>query len=201
MVWFIIACVVYVNVTCSLTQLLGFCVVIYLIIGSGLKAWSDWFNRNQFAAISLQDFLVSSLPMLYCRCSLNNKLCFVFFSFYPQAFIEMQNLAEATAMVNFNNHSVANIRGKQVFVQYSKHTELKTDQAHPHKVRQVSHSALNGYPSMPYSSPSMQLCKEKDLDIGCYNYVGVVDCRQTTKLQILDQNHHSFSSKPNLWCY
>ena len=55
----------------------------------------------------------------------------------------MQNLSEATAMVNFHNHSQANIRGRQVFVQYSKHTELKTDQAHPHKVGSTSHTALH----------------------------------------------------------
>ncbi|XP_066145960.1 polypyrimidine tract-binding protein 2 isoform X3 [Euwallacea fornicatus] len=47
-----------------------------------------------------------------------------------QAFLEMGDEASATSMVSYFGGSVAQLRGRSVYVQYSNHKELKTDQTH-----------------------------------------------------------------------
>uniref|UniRef100_A0AAR5PQ16 RRM domain-containing protein n=1 Tax=Dendroctonus ponderosae TaxID=77166 RepID=A0AAR5PQ16_DENPD len=47
-----------------------------------------------------------------------------------QAFLEMGDEAAATSMVSYFGGSVAQLRGRSVYVQYSNHKELKTDQTH-----------------------------------------------------------------------
>lgn len=47
-----------------------------------------------------------------------------------QAFLEMGDEASATAMVNYFSSCMAQLRGRAVYVQYSNHKELKTDQTH-----------------------------------------------------------------------
>ncbi|XP_070563750.1 polypyrimidine tract-binding protein 1-like isoform X6 [Ptychodera flava] len=46
-----------------------------------------------------------------------------------QAFLEMENETAATTMVNYYSHVTANVRGKPVYVQFSNHKELKTENA------------------------------------------------------------------------
>nr|XP_006815130.1 PREDICTED: polypyrimidine tract-binding protein 1-like isoform X2 [Saccoglossus kowalevskii] len=46
-----------------------------------------------------------------------------------QAFLEMENETAATTMVNYYSHVTANIRGRPVYVQFSNHKELKTENA------------------------------------------------------------------------
>lgn len=48
-----------------------------------------------------------------------------------QAFLEMNDEMSATTMVNYFQTCPANLRGKQVYVQFSNHKELKTDSTHP----------------------------------------------------------------------
>ncbi|XP_022242064.1 polypyrimidine tract-binding protein 1-like isoform X1 [Limulus polyphemus] len=49
-----------------------------------------------------------------------------------QAFLEMADETAATSMVNYyNNSGTPIIRGRTVYVQFSNHKELKTDNAHP----------------------------------------------------------------------
>jgi polypyrimidine tract-binding protein 1 len=47
-----------------------------------------------------------------------------------QAFLEMADELAATSMVTFFNASPPTIRGRTVYVQFSNHRELKTDQNH-----------------------------------------------------------------------
>lgn len=48
-----------------------------------------------------------------------------------QAFLEMNDEMSATTMVNYFQSCPANLRGKQVYVQFSNHKQLKTDSQHP----------------------------------------------------------------------
>ena len=52
-----------------------------------------------------------------------------------QAFLEFEDESVASTFVNYYTKMPCQIRGKQVYVQYSKHNELKTDQAHSFQVR------------------------------------------------------------------
>ncbi|XP_028129994.1 polypyrimidine tract-binding protein 2 isoform X1 [Diabrotica virgifera virgifera] len=47
-----------------------------------------------------------------------------------QAFLEMGDEQSATTMVNYFSNCIAQLRGRAVYVQYSNHKELKTDQTH-----------------------------------------------------------------------
>lgn len=47
-----------------------------------------------------------------------------------QAFLEMGDEVSATTMVNYFSTCMAQLRGRAVYVQYSNHKELKTDQTH-----------------------------------------------------------------------
>ncbi|KAL1498338.1 hypothetical protein ABEB36_009151 [Hypothenemus hampei] len=51
-----------------------------------------------------------------------------------QAFLEMGDEAAATSMVSYFGGSVAQLRGRSVYVQYSNHKELKTDQTHSNAI-------------------------------------------------------------------
>ncbi|XP_066940870.1 polypyrimidine tract-binding protein 1 isoform X35 [Macrobrachium rosenbergii] len=47
-----------------------------------------------------------------------------------QAFLEMSDEVSATTMVNYFTNCTAQLRGRAVYVQFSNHKELKTDQTH-----------------------------------------------------------------------
>lgn len=47
-----------------------------------------------------------------------------------QAFLEMEDESSASAMVNYFTNCVAQLRERSVYVQFSNHKELKTDQTH-----------------------------------------------------------------------
>ena len=47
-----------------------------------------------------------------------------------QAFLEMEEEPSAIAMVNYFTNCVAQLRERSVYVQFSNHTSLKTDQTH-----------------------------------------------------------------------
>ena len=47
-----------------------------------------------------------------------------------QAFLEMEEEPSAIAMVNYFTNCAATLRERSVYVQYSNHRELKTDQTH-----------------------------------------------------------------------
>lgn len=51
-------------------------------------------------------------------------------SFLLQAFLEMGDENAAATMVNYYATGVAQLRGRAVYVQFSNHRELKTDQTH-----------------------------------------------------------------------
>lgn len=52
-----------------------------------------------------------------------------------QAFLEMADEISATAMVSVFNTTPPTVRGRTVYVQFSNHRELKTDQNHSITVR------------------------------------------------------------------
>ena len=57
-----------------------------------------------------------------------------------QAFLEMAEEGAAISMVNyFNSGTSAQLRGRNVFVQYSNHSQLKTDQSHSNAVNFFEH--------------------------------------------------------------
>lgn len=51
-----------------------------------------------------------------------------------QAFLEMADESAASAMVNCYAGCMAQLRGRAVYVQFSNHRELKTDQTHSNAV-------------------------------------------------------------------
>jgi hypothetical protein len=56
--------------------------------------------------------------------------------FFLQSFLEMADEGAAISMVNyFSSGTSAQLRGRNVFVQYSNHVALKTDQSHSNAVR------------------------------------------------------------------
>lgn len=57
-----------------------------------------------------------------------------------QAFLEMGDETSATSMVSYFSSCMAQLRGRAVYVQYSNHKELKTDQTHSNAV-----SIMNAY--------------------------------------------------------
>lgn len=59
---------------------------------------------------------------------MNNSKCLSFYVF--QAFLEMVDEGAAATMVTYYASSVAQLRGRAVYVQFSNHRELKTDQTH-----------------------------------------------------------------------
>lgn len=54
--------------------------------------------------------------------------------FILQAFLEMAEEISAVAMVAYFGGCVAQLRGRAVYVQFSNHKELKTDQTHSNAV-------------------------------------------------------------------
>lgn len=51
----------------------------------------------------------------------------------------MADEGAAISMVNyFSNGTSAQLRGRNVFVQYSNHTQLKTDQSHSNAVNSIN---------------------------------------------------------------
>lgn len=60
-------------------------------------------------------------------------MCSLLFLF-PQAFLEMADESAATTMVTYFTTCVAQLRGRAVYVQFSNHKELKTDQTHSNAV-------------------------------------------------------------------
>lgn len=55
-----------------------------------------------------------------------------------QAFLEMAEEISAVAMVAYFGGCVAQLRGRAVYVQFSNHKELKTDQTHSNAVSHLS---------------------------------------------------------------
>jgi len=54
--------------------------------------------------------------------------------FALQAFLEMADETSASAMVTYFTTCTAQLRGRAVFIQFSNHKELKTDQTHSNAV-------------------------------------------------------------------
>lgn len=54
-----------------------------------------------------------------------------------QAFLEMADEISATSMVTCYTHNPPQMRGRMVYVQFSNHRELKTDQSHSVGVRSL----------------------------------------------------------------
>ncbi|CAH1395772.1 unnamed protein product [Nezara viridula] len=53
---------------------------------------------------------------------------------YRQAFLEMGDEVSAASMVQYFGTGMAQLRGRAVYVQFSNHKELKTDQTHSNAV-------------------------------------------------------------------
>ncbi|KAF0773562.1 Uncharacterized protein FWK35_00006224 [Aphis craccivora] len=53
---------------------------------------------------------------------------------FLQAFLEMADETSASAMVTYFTTCTAQLRGRAVFIQFSNHKELKTDQTHSNAV-------------------------------------------------------------------
>lgn len=62
---------------------------------------------------------------------------YMFYCF--QAFLEMADETSAVAMVTYFSGCMAQLRGRAVYVQFSNHKELKTDQTHSNAVSYQYH--------------------------------------------------------------
>lgn len=60
----------------------------------------------------------------------------------PQAFLEMAEEISAVAMVAYFGGCVAQLRGRAVYVQFSNHKELKTDQTHSNAVSVIGYRQI-----------------------------------------------------------
>lgn len=58
----------------------------------------------------------------------------VWFCYILQAFLEMADESAASQMVAYFTTCTAQLRGRAVYVQFSNHKELKTDQTHSNSV-------------------------------------------------------------------
>ncbi|XP_063962772.1 polypyrimidine tract-binding protein 1-like isoform X2 [Lytechinus pictus] len=77
-----------------------------------------------------------------------------------QAFLEMADEATAQTFINHYTHMPRNVHGRQIYCQFSKHKELKTDFAHTQQAMAVQaalaavHAVLNTSSASSSSSPS-----------------------------------------------
>jgi polypyrimidine tract-binding protein 1 len=74
-----------------------------------------------------------------------------------QAFLEMGEESSATTMVNYFSSSMAQLRGRAVYVQYSNHKELKTDQTHSNAVSKTFFEAFFRVIGSRFTSANAQL--------------------------------------------
>ncbi|XP_046852492.1 polypyrimidine tract-binding protein 1-like [Xenia sp. Carnegie-2017] len=81
----------------------------------------------------------------------------------PQAFLEMEDISKAEAMVNFTNSHLQ--KGSNVYVQYSSHTELKVEKQSPAVTALLAAAAMA---SSTYSSSGdlMSMLMGEDSKIG-----------------------------------
>lgn len=68
-----------------------------------------------------------------------------------QAFLEMGDETSATSMVSYFSSCMAQLRGRAVYVQYSNHKELKTDQTHSNAVSNIIITCPKNYFCLTYS--------------------------------------------------
>ena len=62
---------------------------------------------------------------------------------FHQAFLEMADEGAAATMVTYYASCPAQLRGRAVYVQFSNHRELKTDQAHNNAVGSPTNAIAN----------------------------------------------------------
>lgn len=75
-----------------------------------------------------------------------SMLCYSKHVWLLQAFLEMADEVSASTMVTYFTSCMAQLRGHAVYVQFSNHKELKTDQTHSNAVS----SLLDTYYVLPY---------------------------------------------------
>ena len=63
-----------------------------------------------------------------------------------QAFLEMEEESSAVSMVNYFTNCVAQLRERSVYVQFSNHTALKTDQVDTFLVQKVQNTNSSLFP-------------------------------------------------------
>ncbi|XP_026667494.1 polypyrimidine tract-binding protein 2 [Ceratina calcarata] len=73
-----------------------------------------------------------------------------------QAFLEMADENAAATMVNFYATCMAQLRGRAVYVQFSNHRELKTDQTHTNNANSNNQVALPGQNQVAQSQAETQ---------------------------------------------
>ncbi|CAD6994943.1 unnamed protein product [Ceratitis capitata] len=74
-----------------------------------------------------------------------------------QAFLEMADEISATSMVSCYTVTPPHMRGRMVYVQYSNHRELKTDQSH-NNVSNHNHLISSGILLIPLTNPNASVC-------------------------------------------
>lgn len=77
-----------------------------------------------------------------------------------QAFLEMADEISATAMVSVFNTTPPTVRGRTVYVQFSNHRELKTDQNH--SITVSCQESVRGC----FESSAIILCSHRHLHLG-----------------------------------
>lgn len=80
-----------------------------------------------------------------------------------QAFLEMADENAAATMVNYYASCMAQLRGRAVYVQFSNHRELKTDQTH-------TNNAVSDPSSISVSINQLFNC---DFEISCLLYLNL----------------------------
>ena len=72
-------------------------------------------------------------------------MCFTDDVRFTQAFLEMSEESNAIQMVNYFTTCEPQLQGRGVFVQFSNHKELKTDQSHSNAVSMFYSLESNQY--------------------------------------------------------
>ncbi|XP_071057668.1 polypyrimidine tract-binding protein 2 isoform X1 [Onthophagus taurus] len=89
-----------------------------------------------------------------------------------QAFLEMGDETSATSMVNYFSSCMPQLRGRAVYVQYSNHKELKTDQTHSNAnasaqaALQAAQALTGTNAATPASTPATPITNGQDIQGG-----------------------------------
>ncbi|XP_018570054.1 polypyrimidine tract-binding protein 1 isoform X2 [Anoplophora glabripennis] len=83
-----------------------------------------------------------------------------------QAFLEMGDEAAATSMVSYFSSCIAQLRGRAVYVQYSNHKELKTDQTHSNAAALQAAQAITQNSVTPAATPTTPVTNGQDIQGG-----------------------------------
>ncbi|XP_033636985.1 polypyrimidine tract-binding protein 1-like isoform X2 [Asterias rubens] len=120
-----------------------------------------------------------------------------------QAFIELADVSQSTKMISYYNQVTTTLHGKPVFVQFSTHQELKTDNSPAHQTVavQAALAAVNAVLNNPSSSGTLLPDSDSysgNLDKNTVSNVAAQAALQATQALLPQHQFSSISSSPKV---